>query len=54
MENFCEITFCQQIGSKKRHNQDALFNGEAVFSYKLKKAEKKFKINLHNKKISLN
>ncbi|EHO47814.1 hypothetical protein HMPREF9096_00955 [Haemophilus sp. oral taxon 851 str. F0397] len=30
MENFCEITFCQQIGSNKRHNQDALFNGEAV------------------------
>ena len=40
MENFCEITFCQQIGSKKRHNQDALFNGEAVFQYKLKTAEK--------------
>lgn len=41
MENFCEITFCQQIGSKKRHNQDALFNGEAVFQYKLKTAEKR-------------
>ena len=40
MENFCEITFCQQIGSNKRHNQDALFNGEAVFQYKLKTAEK--------------
>ena len=39
MENFCEITFCQQIGSNKRHNQDALFNGEAVFQYKLKTAE---------------
>ena len=25
MENFCEITFCQQIGSNKRRNQDALF-----------------------------
>ncbi len=41
MENFCEITFCQQIGSNKRHNQDALFNGEAVFQYKLKTAEKR-------------
>ena len=40
MENFCEITFCQQIGSNKRHNLDALFNGEAVFQYKLKTAEK--------------
>ena len=39
MENFCEITFCQQIGSNKRHNQDALFNGEAVFQYKLKTDE---------------
>ncbi len=39
MENFCEITFCQQIGSNKRHNQDALFNGESVFQYKLKTAE---------------
>ena len=41
MENFCEITFCQQIGSNKRHNQDALFNGETVFQYKLKTAEKR-------------
>ena len=41
MENFCEITFCQQIGSNKRHNQDALFNGESVFQYKLKTAEKR-------------
>ena len=40
MENFCEITFCQQIGSNKQHNQDALFNGEAVFQYQLKTAEK--------------
>ena len=39
MENFCEITFCQQIGSNKRHNQDALFTGETVFQYKLKMAE---------------
>lgn len=43
MENFCEITFCQQIGSNKRRNQDALFNGEAVFQYKLKTAEKALK-----------
>ena len=43
MENFCEITFCQQIGSNKRHNQDALFNGEAVFQYKLKTAKNALK-----------
>ena len=47
MENFCEITFCQQIGSKKRHNQDALFNGEAVFQYKLKTAEKRLENRPH-------
>ena len=47
MENFCEITFCQQIGSNKRHNQDALFNGEAVFQYKLKTAEKRLENRLH-------
>ena len=39
MNNFCEITFCQQIGSNKQHNQDALFKGEQVFQYKLKTAE---------------
>ena len=39
MNKFCEITFCQQIGSNKQHNQDALFNGEQVFQYKLKTAE---------------
>ena len=44
MENFCEITFCQQIGSNKRHNQDALFNGEAVFQYKLNTAEKRLEM----------
>ena len=47
MENFCEITFCQQIGSNKRHNQDALFNGEAVFQYKLKTAEKRLEHRPH-------
>ena len=47
MENFCEITFCQQIGSKKRHNQDALFNGEVVFQYKLKTAEKRLENRPH-------
>ena len=47
MENFCEITFCQQIGSNKRHNQDALFNGEAVFQYKLKMAEKRIENRPH-------
>ena len=47
MEKFCEITFCQQIGSNKRHNQDALFNGEAVFQYKLKTAEKRLENRPH-------
>ena len=47
MKNFCEITFCQQIGSNKRHNQDALFNGEAVFQYKLKTAEKRLENRPH-------
>ena len=47
MEKFCEITFCQQIGSNKRHNQDALFNGEAVFQYKLKTAEKRIENRPH-------
>ena len=47
MENFCEITFCQQIGSNKRHNQDALFNREAVFQYKLKTAEKRLENRPH-------
>jgi len=47
MENFCEITFCQQIGSNKRHNQDALFNGEQVFQYKLKMAEKRLENRPH-------
>ena len=47
MENFCEITFCQQIGSNKRHNQGALFNGEAVFQYKLKTAEKRLENRPH-------
>ena len=47
MENFCEITFCQQIGGNKRHNQDALFTGEAVFQYKLKTAEKRLENRPH-------
>lgn len=47
MENFYEITFCQQIGSNKRRNQDALFNGEAVFQYKLKTAEKRLENRPH-------
>ena len=47
MENFCEITFCQQIGSNKQHNQDALFNGEAVFQYQLKTAEKRLETRPH-------
>ena len=47
MENSCEITFCQQIGSNKRHNQDVLFNGEAVFQYKLKTTEKRLENRPH-------
>ena len=41
MQHVCQITFCQQIGKNKRHNQDALFNGETVFQFKLKTAEKR-------------
>lgn len=41
MQNVCQITFCQQIGKNKKHNQDALFNGETVFQFKLKTAEKR-------------
>lgn len=41
MQHVCQITFCQQIGKNKKHNQDALFNGEAVFQFKLKTAEKR-------------
>lgn len=33
------ITFCQQAGKDKLKNQDALFNGNSVFQYQLKKAE---------------
>ena len=38
MKNW-NITFCQQVGKNKMRNHDALFNGQAVFQYKLKKAE---------------
>jgi len=41
MQHVCQITFCQQIGKNKKHNQDALFNGETVFQFKLKTAEKR-------------
>ena len=41
MQDVCQITFCQQIGKNKKYNQDALFNGEAVFQFKLKTAEKR-------------
>lgn len=34
-----QITFCQQIGSNKLHNQDVLFNGKQVYQYKVKNAE---------------
>ena len=47
MQNVCQITFCQQIGKNKRHNQDALFNGETVFQFKLKTAEKRLENRPH-------
>jgi len=47
MQNVCQITFCQQIGKNKKHNQDALFNGETVFQFKLKTAEKRFENRPH-------
>lgn len=33
------ITFCQEVGNFHHKNQDALFNGEKVFQYQLKKVE---------------
>ena len=47
MEKFCEISFCQQVGKNKRHNQDALFNGEDVFQYVFKKPEKRIELRPH-------
>ena len=47
MQNVCQITFCQQIGKNKNHNQDALFNGETVFQFKLKTAEKRLENRPH-------
>ena len=47
MQNVCQITFCQQTGKNKKHNQDALFNGETVFQFKLKTAEKRFENRPH-------
>lgn len=47
MEKFCEISFCQQAGKNKRHNQDALFNGEDVFQYVFKKPEKRIETRPH-------
>ncbi|HDR1021594.1 TPA: SpoIIE family protein phosphatase [Pasteurella multocida] len=34
-----KVTFCQQAGTQKKRNQDALFNGERVYQYVLKKSE---------------
>ncbi|HDR0612608.1 hypothetical protein [Pasteurella multocida] len=34
-----KVTFCQQAGTLKKRNQDALFNGERVYQYVLKKSE---------------
>ena len=47
MENFCEISFCQQARKNKRHNQDVLFNGEDVFQYVFKKPEKRIETRPH-------
>ena len=47
MQRVCQITFCQQIGKNKKHNQDALFNGETVFQFKLKTAEKRLENRPH-------
>ena len=47
MEKFCEISFCQQSVKNKRHNQDALFNGEDVFQYVFKKPEKRIELRPH-------
>ena len=47
MQHVCQITFCQQIGKNKKHNQDALFNGETVFQFKLKTAEKRLENRPH-------
>ncbi|HED4408795.1 TPA: protein phosphatase 2C domain-containing protein [Pasteurella multocida] len=34
-----KVTFCQQAGTLKKRNQDALFNGQRVYQYVLKKSE---------------
>lgn len=34
-----QLTFCQQAGNKHKKNQDALFNGKAVYQWQLKNAE---------------
>ncbi|MFC0976776.1 hypothetical protein ACFGYE_07695 [Pasteurella multocida] len=34
-----KVTFCQQAGTLKKRNQDALFNSERVYQYVLKKSE---------------
>ncbi|MDO4430481.1 MAG: protein phosphatase 2C domain-containing protein [Lonepinella koalarum] len=34
-----QLTFCQQAGNQHQKNQDALFNGKAVYQWQLKNAE---------------
>lgn len=34
-----QLTFCQQVGSFHKKNQDALFNGKAVYQWQYKNAE---------------
>ncbi|MEG9481644.1 protein phosphatase 2C domain-containing protein [Mannheimia sp. HC-2023] len=34
-----QLTFCQKVGNKHKKNQDALFNGKAVYQWQYKNAE---------------
>lgn len=34
-----QLTFCQQVGNYRQKNQDALFNGKAVYQWQYKNAE---------------
>lgn len=43
-----QLTFCQQVGNKHKKNQDALFNGNAVYQWQLKNAESYL---LHHEKV---
>ncbi|EIJ70486.1 PP2C family protein-serine/threonine phosphatase [Pasteurella bettyae] len=45
-----QLTYCQQAGNKHQKNQDALFNGKAVYQWQLKNAESDI---LDDKKVIL-